>query len=517
MRLNCTDIRGFANESNANTWSGRFYDNGYYIGHDEPDMTFLSKAPGSGDNVTWSETLPRDPRAAPTVRHPGSDVSHWFELSVAPWFSMAMCDSNSYPEANCTPESDSNTPTCVGAATTNCSGGGGSAFMEMQLYPPGFPPFADSTSCDDSHWCAALTIDSLECTLGFATCNSNCEEPVNFAWIQRDGVPTGPPSPQESDLATSTPNRGTLLMNPGDRITVHMFDAPVPGGGGQRAFEVVIEDLTTGQVGYMQASAANGFASTSAADCSGTPYNFQPEYSTASQANIVPWAALQTNISTEFEIGHFEPCTSVTEPGTLTLAGGATDTFYNVCNGPYEADDSDESSSGEVSDAFCYPAGDTHGVLNSQPDTMAGCLADYYQNGDLDFDGSSYWPEWPTGSQPTAKFPGSFVQDLPTTDGGAQYAQFFLQTDTALSESTCQANGTGCAVPAPISPGKFYPYWTRVTAYGRDDGSCTIEFGNVSSGPGVNDFGGDAQYGTDMQPTLGYPEFEGPVMSNACR
>jgi hypothetical protein len=56
-----------------------------------------------------------------------------------------------------------------------------------------------------------------------------------------------------------------------------------------------------------------------------------------------------------------------------------------------------------------------------------------------------------------------------------------------------------------------------VTAYGRDDGSCTIEFGNVSSGPGVNDFGGDAQYGTDMQPTLGYAEFEGPVMSNACR
>jgi hypothetical protein len=38
----------------------------------------------------------------------------------------------------------------------------------------------------------------------------------------------------------------------------------------------------------------------------------------------------------------------------------------------------------------------------------------------------------------------------------------------------------------------------------------------VSSGAGVNDFGGFAQYGTDQQPVLGYPEFEGPVMSNAC-
>ena len=33
---------------------------------------------------------------------------------------------------------------------------------------------------------------------------------------------------------------------------------------------------------------------------------------------MIPWAALQTNISTEFETGHWEPCTSVTDPGTLT-------------------------------------------------------------------------------------------------------------------------------------------------------------------------------------------------------
>jgi len=214
----CTDIRGFDDKSNRNTWDGRFYDNGTYIGHHETDTTFLSHQPASGDDVTWSETIPRDPSALPTDVSPGHDVSHWFELSPAPWFSMAICDPNSYPtNTSCTPESDTNAPTCVGAQITNCYPGGGSAFMEMQLYPPGFPPVNSGLGCDDSHWCAAVTSDSLECTLGFAVCNPDCEESVNPAFIQTNGVPAGPPSPQDQDAATFTPNRHTLLMNPGDQ------------------------------------------------------------------------------------------------------------------------------------------------------------------------------------------------------------------------------------------------------------------------------------------------------------
>lgn len=392
--FNCTDVRGFAHHFTANNWSGRFFDNGEYIGHDEPDMTFYSNRPGSGNDVTWAENVPLDPFGAPTVRDPGHDVVHWFELSPAPWYSMAMCDPNSYPDAPCRPESDSNASTCVGGATTNCSAGGGSAFMEMQLYPPGEPPFVDSTSCDDSHWCAALTIDSLECTAGYATCNPDCTEPANFAFVQRNGVPAGPASPQDSDLATYTPNGQTLLINPGDRITVHMFDAPAPGGG--RAFKVVIDDLTTGQSGSMQASAANGFATTSPADCSGTPFNFQPEYNTASPDNDVSWAALQTNISTEYETGHFEPCSSVSDPAGFPLFNsGLTDTYWNVCNGPYEANDADEST--EPSDAFCYPKGDTHGALNTPPDEVTGCEDNLEQNGDLDFDGTPFTRIGPSG------------------------------------------------------------------------------------------------------------------------
>src|SRR4029077_1588036 len=122
----CTDIRGFAGVDNANNEDGRFSDNGHYIGHDEPDLTFLSTRPGSGNNVTWNETLPRDPTSRPTGDTPGSDVTHWFDLSVAPWFSMALCNPRSYPLNPCKPRSDSNAPR---HPPTFDKGGGGSSFL----------------------------------------------------------------------------------------------------------------------------------------------------------------------------------------------------------------------------------------------------------------------------------------------------------------------------------------------------------------------------------------------------
>ena len=126
-------------------------------------------------------------------------------------------------------------------------------------------------------------------------------------------------------------------MNPGDRLTIHMFDAAVPGHPGHKALKVLVHDLTTGKSGFMQASAANGYATTSPIDCSGKPFDYQPEYNTAARHNIIPWAALQTNISTQFEIGHFEACTSVSDPFTLPLGPDTSDVLYQKCAGPYEA------------------------------------------------------------------------------------------------------------------------------------------------------------------------------------
>jgi hypothetical protein len=515
--FNCTDIRG-STKANANTWDGRFYDNGHYIGHDEPDTGFLSSAPGSGNNVTWNLTLGRDPTAAPTDAHPGHDVSDWFELSPAPWFSMALCDPNSFPQTACTPKSDANAPTCIGPnCTTNL--GGGSAFMEMQFYPPGNPPFIDSASCDGTHWCAALTIDSLECTAAFASCNNDCEEPLNFAFIQRDGVPTGPPAPGSQTVQSLTPNKETLLMNPGDKITFNMSDAPAPGGG--EAFTVAMDDLTTHQTGVMQASAANGFATTSMANCTTTPFNFQPEFNTAKAGNINSWGADQVNISTEFETGHWEACTSLSDQISPNPDDpNDTSPMFNECAGPYESAGPPDNNTPETGDAVCYLAGATHPGFagpgtSTDPDRMTGCQDNLFQNGDLDFDGTPYWTEWPTGLKPTI-YPSSFLEHFPTSYG-RQYQQFYFQTDIALSESTCGGNtvttgGTqslaGCTVP-PQGPGGFYPYWSQV----QSGGTCAFLFGNVSAG---NTFGKDAQYGTNQFNTLGYPQFISKSHNNPC-
>ena len=145
----CADPRG--------TWHGRFYEHGHYIGHDEPSVRFISNTPGSGDGRhLTSRGSARIPAAADRQDNPGSDVTHFFELSVAPWFSMDLCDPNSSPLTPCTPVRTRNAPTASFP-------GGGDAFMELQFYPPGFAPFSDNISCDNTHWCSALNIDSLEC------------------------------------------------------------------------------------------------------------------------------------------------------------------------------------------------------------------------------------------------------------------------------------------------------------------------------------------------------------------
>ena len=70
---------------------------------------------------------------------PGRDVTHWFELSVAPWISTTVCDPDSAPLLPCTPRSDGNAPRGKYL-------GGGAGFVELQFYPPGFAPFADTSA-----------------------------------------------------------------------------------------------------------------------------------------------------------------------------------------------------------------------------------------------------------------------------------------------------------------------------------------------------------------------------------
>src|SRR5207247_1679744 len=75
------------------------------------------------------------------------------------WFGLTMCDNESYPEGTkvCKPDSNSNIQ--VPPRPDHA----GAAFTELQFYPPGYAP---AISCDHTHWCAALTIDTLQAQFG---------------------------------------------------------------------------------------------------------------------------------------------------------------------------------------------------------------------------------------------------------------------------------------------------------------------------------------------------------------
>ncbi len=499
----------------------RFLDNGHYIGHDEPSVKFISGAPKSGNTMTYFMQMPRDPRRHPTNN--GSVVDYG-ELSVAPWFGLPICDPRSYPQNPCTPDSNSN------SGAINDPHAAGSAFMELQFYPPGFTPFADNISCSKTQWCAALTIDSLESQFNFVNLNPNCTEPVNFAFLQTNGVPAGPPSPQLADAATFTPNADTLRINPGDVLRVSISD---PAAG----LTTAVTDLTTGQTGYMVASAANGFADTNYKTCAGTPFTFHAEYATAAPQNQVPWAALEGGVLMEQEIGHSEVCASLTHRDAVKEPGIIVDKkVYDTCVGGTEgpgrsageggcslktltcANPTTEGTTGpiacpskslvsgqlcEFADGLCMKQGTRTVTLGTQTVTASSrvnlCADNRFQNGDLDFDGLSYSPSaWPNGSP---NVPTSIRYAGPFDAAGQTYPEVQFETDVAGSEFLCNVfNGNNCDAP-PLGA-KFYPFWTITKKKGQavghglfPVGACTWNFGNFIKGVTTRDFGKDAQYG----------------------
>jgi hypothetical protein len=531
----CTDPKTFANGKAA-----PFVDNGWYVGHDEPSVKFISSAPGSGNTMAYLTKIPVDPRRAPT---PSGSVTNYGQLSVAPWFGLPICDPDSYPQNPCTPDSDRN-------AGLNVPTAAGSAFMELQLYPPGYTPFIDSESCSKTQWCAALTIDSLECNYQFETCNPNCEEPVNFAFLQTNGVPTGPPSPQLTDVSTFFPNRKTLKINPGDVLAVSITDPP-------QGFTTTIRDLSTHQTGYMTASAANGFMNTNLTTCDGTPFTFHAEYSTASINNRVPWAALEGGVLMEQEVGHSEVCNSLTngDPYSAIFPNGQSytdDQTYDTCLGGSEGPNavgegpcsattglcqnaetqgpdgpvacpSENSASTvrcEYADGICFPQGSRTVTVNGVTTTAWAdanqCFANRFQNGDLDFDGLGYQSfAWPNGSR---NHPTAFQYAGPFTAGGRTYPRIQFETDISGSANLCNtATGAGCVVP-PTSA-DFYPFWSLspLTGLGSHPSACGWNFGNVLPST-MADFGKDAQYGapdlswyggTNISAPMTNPEFSG--------
>ena len=52
---------------------------GWYVGHDEPSLEFKSSQPGTGNDMTYLVTLPKDPKVQPNAS--GAGGTTWnFEL-----------------------------------------------------------------------------------------------------------------------------------------------------------------------------------------------------------------------------------------------------------------------------------------------------------------------------------------------------------------------------------------------------------------------------------------------------
>jgi hypothetical protein len=129
---------------------------------------------------------------------------------------LDLCDPNSNPYGGCVANSDSNNPSTAG-----------SAFLELQFYPPGL-------NCSNTQWCVRLHINTLQDKN--ATQIAGCHEPTTQAYVTTDGTPGGP----------------KLLMNNGDNILVAIHDTA-------NGLETDVNDLTTSTTGTMVAERSQRF------------------------------------------------------------------------------------------------------------------------------------------------------------------------------------------------------------------------------------------------------------------
>ncbi|HEX9074341.1 MAG TPA: hypothetical protein VF932_01115 [Anaerolineae bacterium] len=480
--------------------------NGIYTGHDEPSVLFYSNTAGSGNNSTYVLTLPKDPPTLP--KQDGTGGTFNFQLHPAFWFGMAMCDSQSSPNpgAPCAADTDANIFDSANPTAPDYIGKHpGTAFMEMQFYPPGWAPWPAGNSCDAFKWCAALNIDSLSQNPNTGqNLNLTCQslvgiEYVNFAFITKNGVAQAPANPVQSTLGTFTPDPNKdLFMNSGDQLVVSLHDTA-------HGFQVVIKDLTTGETGSMTASAANSFGQVQFAPtgtaCNNIPYDFHPMYSTSSEHTRVPWAAHSYNVAFSDEIGHFEYCGQ--ESNGNCVKAGANDP------GGLDADD-----------VGCFGPDDSTRVR------IAGCLGT-----DVDFDGVPYQNTWPgtlaNAGQNRVMNPTSVLFSSPTFNGGQNYARVAFEADLPRIEFATNPpcnRTTGANCVNPPAGANFYPFFTTRNS---DDTGCAWQLGGANIPGTKNTFGGSstAEYGPLLllaYPTVGnhavmrYNNFRQVLSDNPC-
>jgi len=376
---------------------------GRYIGHDEPALLFYSNVSGSGNHYVSKLVLPTDPSTFPTDANSngtGGPTVWNFQLHPTFWYGMALCDTESFPNFNhsCLPDSDSNifddadprSPRYIGHHP-------GTAFLELQFYPPGWV-----NSFSTTQYAASLHINSFSVRAagpkGPIGNNIDCQQKVGlettaFALLTLDGKSQAPGDPLNNDPNKFAVLPGeTFLMNPGDTLLVTVRDT-------EDGLLTQVDDLTTGQTGFMTASKANGFAqivfNPAAKTCSSRPYAYHPMYATSSEHTRVPWAAHSFNVAFSDEIGHYNYCDKTDNsiiPGLGACLSSPVETETDPKTGAHN----------EADDLFCVDTGSSVGFGSLAP--LGGCL-----DSDVDFDGIPYHNAW--AGTPADPFGFSAVPD----------------------------------------------------------------------------------------------------------
>jgi hypothetical protein len=464
-----------------------------YVGHDEPSVEFKSAVPGSGNDVTYTVTLPKDPARQPTAS--GATGTTWnFQLRPTFWFGLTLCDTESAPEYThtCTPDSDANNLVGTNPSAPDYIGKHpGNAYMELQFYGPGYVPQFEGFGCTAHQYCAAMTIDSLPLDQNTGIGNTDAcnnfilggPEPINWAYITKSGRSQAPANPlftgtfDSPNLSAVTPDLAKdLLMNPGDRIRIHMYDT-------EDGLRIDLKDLSTGHDGSMTASTANGFGhilyTPNASECKERPYAFHPEYSTGLPRGNT-WSAHTYNVAMSDEIGHFENCLKI-DADLNCVKPGSQD------SGGIDEDDGNN---------FCVPAADSTLVH------INGCFSD-----DEDFDGQSYRKDWP-GTDPNvtrdqALHPSPVMFTSPLANGTTNFSTIAFEADLPRIEASDSQDAppfcdrtTGAHCVNPPRGADFYPFYTTTL----DHGTCTWQEGGAFLPGTINKFGGSST--TEFGPLL---------------
>jgi hypothetical protein len=473
---------------------------GQYIGHDEPGVNFYSDVPGSGNYSRWTVVLPKDPPNYPTPANlagSGGPTVWNFQLYWAFWFSMILCDSEAYPaftrdcppdtDANIFADPDPNSPKYIGHHP-------GTAAAEVFFEPPGWGNVAGFVS--SSQWNVVLAIGSFYAQdpgptgpvfLGGgvfdAACNNTAGAGLNLALVTLDGKSQAP-----ADSLNTDPNKvivipgRTLLLNSGDTVVVTLHDTAA-------GFQIVVDDVTTGQTGSMTASIANGFTQLvfdpNATVCTSRPYAFHPMYSTSGPNTVIPWAARTENVAFNVAIGHFNYC----DTQDNSVASG-----IGVClHSPVENEFDPVTGAHEADDQYCVDAASS--VANGALGPLGGCA-----DADTDWDGISYRHAWPGSGKDAYGFsalpePLRFTSPKFRATGDESedlrsYSRVAFETNVISTESTSYcplAGGPGCVIPPPGA--LFYPIFTTT----KRDERCWWQVGGGSIPGTTSNFGGTAQ------------------------